>query len=305
MSVTLAAEDLHVTQSAVSRQLHMLEEMLGVKLFVRGHRSISFTSEGERLFQVADAAVRQLYDVVRNISTVRNRRPVTVSAPTGFAGLWLVPRMGHFQQRHPDINVRISANPRIVDLRQESIDLAIRYCPPDSAPRGAVRLFGESLAPVAHPSLRRHPLDRPEDLRDYFLLELDDFRRLHLQWTDWAAAMGWGDINARGILRFNQYDQVIQAAIAGQGIALGRLELLRTLLREGRLVALSSARVARREYAHWLIQAEASPREDVAAVVNWIRSQASEMESGAPLACAPVIATPRKSSLEYKAEPRH
>lgn len=94
MSITLAATDLYVTQSAVSRQIHTLEEMLGVKLLVRGHRSIAFTAEGERLFRVADTAVRQLQEVVGSIAVARERRPVTVSAPIGFVGLWLLPRMG-------------------------------------------------------------------------------------------------------------------------------------------------------------------------------------------------------------------
>jgi len=280
MSITLAADDLCVTQSAVSRQIHALEEMLGVKLLVRGHRSITFTPEGERLFSVADTAVRQLQEVVGSISVARDRRPVTVSAPVGFAGLWLLPRMGHFQQRHPDIDLRISANARLVDLRNEGIDLAIRYCPPAAAPQGALRLFGETLAPVAHPSLCTRPLERPEQISEHFLLEFDDLRRFHLQWADWLSAMGWTNAKPKGILRFNQYDQVIHAALAGQGIALGRLELLKTMLAEHRLVALSRPRVAEHEYAHWLIQGDAEPREDVLDVITWVRSQAAEMKLG-------------------------
>jgi LysR family transcriptional regulator, glycine cleavage system transcriptional activator len=280
MSITLAADDLCVTQSAVSRQIHALEEMLGVKLLVRGHRSITFTPEGERLFSVADTAVRQLQEVVGSISVARDRRPVTVSAPVGFAGLWLLPRMGHFQQRHPDIDLRISANARLVDLRNEGIDLAIRYCPPAAAPQGALRLFGETLAPVAHPSLCTRPLERPEQISEHFLLEFDDLRRFHLQWADWLSAMGWTNAKPKGILRFNQYDQVIHAALAGQGIALGRLELLKTMLAERRLVVLSRPRVAEHEYAHWLIQGDAEPREDVLDVITWVRSQAAEMKLG-------------------------
>lgn len=281
MSITLAAEDLYVTQSAVSRQIHALEERLGVKLLVRGHRSITFTPEGERLFGVADAAIRQLQEVVGSISAARDRRPVTVSAPSGFAGLWLLPRIGDFQQRHPDIDLRISTNARIVDLRSEGIDLAIRYCPPSAAPQGAARLFGETLAPVAHPFLCVQPLERPEQISEYFVLEFDDLRRYHLQWTDWLSAMGWASAKPKGVLRFNQYDQVIQAALAGQGIALGRLQLLGTMLAERRLVALSKPRrVAEHEYAHWLIQGEAEPREDILDVITWIRSQAAEMELG-------------------------
>lgn len=281
MSITLAAEDLCVTQSAVSRQIHALEEMLGVKVLVRGHRSITFTPEGERLFAVADTAVRHLQEVVDSISVVRDRRPVTVSAPTGFAGLWLLPRMGHFQQSNPDIDLRISASARIVDLRSEGIDLAIRYCPATAAPQGAIRLFGEALAPVAHPALCVQPLERPEQISEYYLLEFDDLRRYHLQWADWLSAMGWASAKPKGVVRFNQYDQVIQAALAGQGIALGRLELLGTMLEERRLVVLSRPRVTEHEYAHWLIQGDAEPREDVLDVITWVRSQAAEMELGA------------------------
>src|SRR5579871_927295 len=247
MSITLAAEDLYVTQSAVSRQIHALEEMLGVKLLVRGHRSITFTPEGERLFRVADTAVRQLQEAVGSISVTHDRRPVTVSTPIGFAGLWLLPRMGHFQQHHHDIDLRISANPRIVDLRSEGIDRAIRYCPPSAAPEGTVRLFGETLAPVAHPSLRAEPLESPEQVSQYFLLEFDDLKHYYLQWPDWLSAMGWASAKPKGVLRFNQYDQVIQAALAGQGIALGRMELLGPMLAERRLVALSRPQVADRE----------------------------------------------------------
>lgn len=281
MSVTLASEDLCVTQSAVSRQIHALEDMLGVKLLVRGHRSITFTPEGERLFWVADTAVRQLQEVVGSISVARDRRPVTVSAPSGFAGLWLLPRMGHFQQRHPDIDLRISADARIVDLRSGGIDLAIRYCPASAAPKRAVRLFGVTLAPVAHPSLCVDPLERPEQISDYFLLEFDDLRRYHLQWADWLSTMGWASAKPKGVLRFNQYDQVIQAALAGQGIALGRLELLGAMLKERRLVLLATPRrLAEHAYAHWLIQGDAEPREDVLDVITWVRSQAAEMELG-------------------------
>lgn len=288
MSITLASEDLCVTQSAVSRQIHALEEKLGVKLLVRGHRSITLTPEGEALFRVADTAVSQLQEVVGSISVARDRRPVTVSAPNGFSGLWLLPRMGHFQQRHSDIHLRISANARVVDLRGEGIDVAIRYCSPSAAPKGAVRLFGETLALVANPSLCARALEGPEQISEYFLLEFDDLRRYHLQWSDWLSAMGWASAKPKGVLRFNQYDQVIQAALAGQGIALGRMELLGTMLAERRLVALSRPRrVAVHEYAHWLIQADAEPREDVFDLITWVRSQAAEMELGGSASLTP------------------
>jgi LysR family transcriptional regulator, glycine cleavage system transcriptional activator len=278
MSITLGAEDMCVTQSAVSRQISALEDMLGVKLFMRGYRSISFTTEGERLFSVADSAVRQLQEVVGAISIARDRRPVTVTASIGVSGLWLLPRMGRFQQRHPDIDIRISANNRLLDLRSEGIDLAIRYCPASAAPKGAVKLFGESLAPVAHPSLCSK-LDSPHRLAEHFLLEFDDMRRYHLQWPEWLTSMGWSGVKPKGVLRFNQYDQVIQAAVAGQGIALGRLELLGSMLADGRLAVLSTPRSTKVDaHAYWLVQADPQPREDVLDVAAWIRAEAQKCE---------------------------
>src|ERR1700761_7283863 len=153
MSITLAARDLCLTQSAVSRQVHALEAQLGVPLLLRGYRSIAFTPEGERLFRSADGALQQLQDVMGDIGTHGAQRPVTLSASIGFTGLWLLPRLSHFQQAHPGVDLRVSASDRVADLRNDGIDLAIRYASAAAAPEGALRLFGESIAPVAHPSL--------------------------------------------------------------------------------------------------------------------------------------------------------
>src|SRR5215468_3455355 len=128
MSITLAAEDLCVTQSAVSRQIRALEDMLGVKLLVRGHRSIAFTPEGDRLFRNTNDAVQQLQDAVGAIRVSGQRLPVTITCSIGVAGLWLLPRLTSFQETHPGIDLRIAASDRVEDLRGEGIDLAIRYC---------------------------------------------------------------------------------------------------------------------------------------------------------------------------------
>ena len=274
MSITLAAEDLCLTQSAVSRQIKALEGQLGVKLLIRGHRTIAFTPEGERLFRSADGALQQLQDVLGEIDALGAPRPVTLSAAIGFTGLWLLPRLSGLQQRHPNVDLRVSANNRVADLRHDGIDLAIRYTTESAAPAGAIRLFGESLAPVAHGSLALQALDSPRRLSQLDLLDFDDPQHPWLQWNDWLAATGWSDVKPRTILRFNQYDQVIQAALAGQGVAIGRLELIQPLLDAGRLVASAPAgpRIET-AYAYWLIQADAQPREDVRRVAAWIQEQ--------------------------------
>ncbi len=280
MSITLAAQDLCLTQSAVSRQIQALEESLGVPLLNRGYRSISFTPEGEQLFRVADNAVQQLQDAFAALTSERERQPVTITASIGVTALWLLPRLGEFQQRYPNIDIRLAANNKLLDLRTEGADLAIRYCAAKNAPPGSVRLFGETVVPVGHPSLAVRPLNSVEALEQQVLLEFDDPRRPWLQWADRLKAMGLGAAKPKGILRFNQYDQVIQAALVGQGIALGRLALVEPMLADKRLVVLDAERQDHSGgYAYWLLLAEATPRPDVRDVVDWIRSEAFRVES--------------------------
>lgn len=281
MSISLAAQDLCLTQSAVSKQIHALEEQLGVKLLVRGHRSISFTAEGERLFRSADGAVQQLQDVMGGIRQAGEQRPVTLSASIGMTGLWLLPRLAHVQKLHPGVDVRVSSNNRLADLRNEGIDLAIRYTTPALAPAGALRLFGETVAPVAHPSLGLKSLRSAGAVSGLCLLAFEDPQHPWLQWSDWLASLGWADAKPQAVLHFNQYDQLIQAALAGQGVALGRLELIQPLLDEKRLVRVAAPEpVQSSGHAYWLIQAEDAPREEVRHVAAWLAAEARQQQSG-------------------------
>ncbi|MBY0467578.1 MAG: LysR family transcriptional regulator [Burkholderiaceae bacterium] len=283
MSITLAAQDLCITQSAMSRQVHALEAQLGVPLLVRGHRSISFTPDGERLFRSANGAVQQLQDVLGELHAQKMARPVTLSASIGVTGLWLLPRLSRFQALHPGVDLRVSANNRVADLRQDGIDLAIRYAAPTAAPDGAVRLFGESLIPVAHPAVGVKSIGSAKALAALSLLEFDDPQHPWLQWADWLAAMDLSHAKPRAVLRFNQYDQVIQAALAGQGVALGRLALIQPLLDEGRLVRLAPLRRATElTHAYWLLRAHERPRKEVCLVADWIEREARAIQPDPP-----------------------
>ena len=279
MSITHAAEDLCLTQSAVSRQVAALESQLGVRLFTRGYRAIAFTPEGERLFRSADAAVQQLQDAMGELSAAGADKPVVLGASIGVASLWLLPRLARFQDAHPGIELRLSASDRIVDLRHDDIDLAIRYV--RDAPAGAGvaprRLFGETVVVVAHPGIADGALAGRRALGRQTLLEFDaprgHLRPAWLQWSSWLERRGWAGARPRGVLRFSQYDQVIHAALAGQGVALGRLPLLQPLLDEGRLAIVDPARIET-DHGYWLLQADAAPRRAVRLAADWIAAEA-------------------------------
>ena len=281
MSITLAAQDLFLTQSAVSRQIAALEAALGVALLVRRHRAIAFTQAGRQLFEVADAALESVAQCVQTLRQDDATRPVTITASVGVTGLWLLPRLSALQAALPDIEVRLSADNRLNDLRADDIDLAIRYCHADEAPAHAVRLFGETIAPVAHPALGVRKLSSARALRGVRLLELDDATHPQLGWQAWLEARGWSDTPHAPVSRFNQYDQVIQAALAGQGVALGRLALLRAQLDGGLLRVLGApGSPTELSHAYWLLQAgattgRATARPAVKRVADWIRAQAA------------------------------
>lgn len=281
MSITLAAAELCLTQSALSRQIQALETFLGHRLFVRGHRSIEFTAEGQRLFRGADAWLEKMGDLVAALRPSGARQPVTISASVGVTALWLLPRLGAFQAAFPQVDVRVAAGNRLVDLERENIDLALRYCTPDAAPAGALRLFGEALLPVAHPALGVSAIDDPAQLQRHVLLEFDDVSRPWLQWPDWLRRAGVAGFKPKGVLRFNQYDQVVQAALAGQGVALGRLELVRPLLADNKLAPASATPypASALDYGYWLIVRGGRLGEHAAIVRDWIVAQACQNDS--------------------------
>jgi len=280
MSITLAAQDMCVTQSALSRQIQALEATLGYRVLVRGHRSIEFTAEGRRLFRHADAMLEQLGEVVASLRPGDARQAVTISASIGVTALWILPRLNAFQLAAPHIDVRVAASNRFVDLEREQVDLSLRYCRPQDAQEGALRLFDEALVPVAHPVLAVCAIEDAAQLRQQVLLEFDDVSRPWLQWPAWLRGAGAGRIKPKGVLRFNQYDQVVQAALAGQGVALGRLELVRPLLEQGKLALASALPATASDYAYWLI-ARTALSADALVVRDWIVEEAAR--SGGPL----------------------
>jgi LysR family transcriptional regulator, glycine cleavage system transcriptional activator len=254
LSFTKAAEELFITQSAISRQVKTLEDYLGVALFDRRPRTLALTEKGEELYRVAIEVLDRLQSATDAIKAQSRTRQIAITTTTGFASLWLIPRLQRFTGLHRDIDVRISATTDLLNLERSLIDLAVRYCKPEAVPAGAVRLFGEEVLPVCSPSLLRsasRALRKPHDLAHHILLHFDHpgAEKLVTDWGTWLTALGIGDLKAAGSLHFSQYEQMIQAAIAGQGVALGRQPLVNELILSGALVApFKSAVVGTRAY---------------------------------------------------------
>lgn len=270
MSITLAAKDLCLTQSAVSRQIQSLEEHLGIPLLIRKHRAIALTAEGEQLLHLASPWLDRLSEYSESLQQRGRLRPVTITATISVTSLWILPRLGAFQDAHPNIDVRVSATNRMLNLKQESIDLAIRYACERDVPPGAVRLFGEKVLPMASKKVAARAFKNPNALLDEVLLEYDEIARPWLRWSDWLTATGLPDAKPKAYLHLNQYDQVIQAAIEGHGVALGRVALVLPMLKDGRLVALADNGFGNSDYAYWLIDESSSPRSEVQELRNWI-----------------------------------
>ena len=280
-----AAEELHLTQSAISRQIQGLEDDVGAPLFLRGTRHVELTGAGASLLRAVAPMLDRLDATVRQIRQARGRRTVSVTTFASFASLWLIPRLEAFQREHPDLDIRVSANDAIVDIDGSEVDLALRYCTPSVAPAGAVRLFGEVLTPVASRWLieagRGKPLEKPEDLALHTLLEEDDGHPGHgiLGWRHWLMTHGLKDFQPQRWLYFNYTYQQVQAALAGQGVALARLPLVAEALRAGELVEPFDPVTHRapREHAYWLVAAPAArQRTEVSQFCEWVERQARE-----------------------------
>src|SRR5713226_9462164 len=282
LSFTKAGEELYLTQSAVSRQIKELEDQLGAPLFERRHRALSLTAAGQQFYASAAQVLTTMRAATERLRTQSGRRrPLSVTTTNSFAALWLVPRLAGFTRTHPGIDVRIMAETRVQDLERDGLDLAIRHGPAALAGPNAVRLFGERVFPVCSPRLLRdprRPLKQPADLKDHCLLQYDDPDGRHpwLHWKTWLEVAGLTDFRPAATLSFSGYEQIIPAAIAGHGVALGRSPLVKDLLLSRDLVApfKSTADPARAYFA--IVAKDAAGRPEVAAFVEWLKAEAAK-----------------------------
>ncbi|WP_218191361.1 LysR substrate-binding domain-containing protein [Enhydrobacter aerosaccus] len=232
-SMKAAAERLSVTPGAISQRIRLLEEAAGQRLFVRGRDGVRLASKGETLFAALDAPFHAIEAADRGLGKNAARR-VVVSMMSSFASGWLVPRLGRFARRHPDIEVVVETGPRLVDLAREPVDMAIRHGLGNYPGLDATKLIAPELVVVASPRLLRSgpPLAAPADCLRYTLLHDID----RGDWPLWFEAQGVAVPKRLKGPSFSDDHLVVRAAVAGQGLALVRDVYAQDELRSGRLV---------------------------------------------------------------------
>ena len=236
LSFTAAAEELHVTQTAISHQIRRLEEQLGRKLFDRRNRALALTRDAETYLPAVRAAFEDLRLATARLQRLGRDDVLTVSTTASLAAKWLVTRVAAFQDAHPGIEVRITTSSHLVDFRRDQVDMAVRYGRGSWPGLRADWLMAEDIFPVCSPALLAGPraLRQPEDLAEHTLLHVTATRE---DWQVWLTAAGLPrSLAERRGLTFDQSFMAMQAAIEGLGVALGRSRFVETDIAAGRLV---------------------------------------------------------------------
>ena len=243
LSFTKAAEELYVTQAAISHQVKALEEALGVQLFRRLNRRLMLTDAGQLYLPALTEAFDGIDAATGRLRADENAGSLTVSVANSLAAKWLLPRLPRFRERHPEIDVEISAADRLVDFGRDNADMGIRYGLGNYPGLKVDPLMEDTVFPVCSPQLVNGrlvdgppPLRAPEDLRRHTLLHDDVGTGEAPNWRRWLTAAGVTGANPERGPRYSHSSLVLQAAIDGQGVALGRSSLVSLDLEAGRLV---------------------------------------------------------------------
>lgn len=240
LSFTRAAAELNVTPAAISHAIRELELDLKVKLFERSSRVVRLTPAGESLGRAVAEGLGTITRAVQRLRAAEGRPKLVVTTSPSLAAKWLVPRLDRFLERHPEVDVRIDVAPRLLDFAEESVDIGIRFGTGDYPGLVAERLFEESVFPVCSPHLltARRRLKQPRDLRHFTLIHIDWDAQWATwpNWSMWLRAAGAPEVDATRGLHFSQTALALQAALDGQGVALGDSTLVADDLAAGRLV---------------------------------------------------------------------
>lgn len=283
LSYRQAAGELRVTPAAVKQLVARLEDALGAPLLERRGRGLALTAAGATGSEELSRAFRDIASAVRKMRPGDQRQRLIISVEPSFATAWLVPRLENFRRRHPDIDVLIDSSPQVVDIERGAAEVAVRF---GKTPAGSLvvhRLFDEQLCAFCSPSLAQGTpgVRRLEDLARVTLIHWDlselswaASTRKWMGWKQWLSHVGASHIALGEGLTFSDYNLAVQAAIAGQGVVLGSLPILRSLLATKLLVSPFPDTVTT-DIGYDLVTTErALARADVASFVDWIIEQA-------------------------------
>ncbi|MFN3634703.1 MAG: LysR family transcriptional regulator [Rhizobium rhizophilum] len=274
-SLSAAAEALGLSQPAVSYQIRLLEQRVGLPLLHRLHRGVRFTEEGRRFLAIANRTVADVDSLQRSLRAARRRPTVRLATDYAFSSLWLIPRMHAFRQRHPEIDLQIVATQRLGQHWREDADLAVAFgTEGEFSPQGRL-LMPERVVPVCNPALAGRMAGNagaPDQAVPLINLEADNLS----PWLDWKsygerASIGALQQDRPGDLRFNTYAMVIQAAMGGQGIALGWLGIIDQLL-DSTLLVVAGKAVSVPDRGYWLVNGTDSSAARLLA--TWLVSEA-------------------------------
>ena len=276
LSFTKAAEELYVTQAAVSHQVKALEAALGVQLFRRLNRRLMLTDAGQLYLPALTEAFDAIDAATGRLRADENAGSLTVSVANSLAAKWLLPRLPRFRERHPEIDVEVSAADRLVDFGRDNVDMGIRYGLGNYPGLKVDPLMEDTVFPVCSPQLVDGPpvLRAPEDLRHHTLLHDDVGPGQAPDWRHWLTAAGVTGVNPERGPRYSHSSLVLQAAIDGQGVALGRSSLVSLDLEAGRLVQPFGPTLASHFACYVVSPVATAERPKIKAFRDWLLEEA-------------------------------
>jgi LysR family glycine cleavage system transcriptional activator len=272
LNLSAAAEEMSVTHAAVSRQVKQLEQRLGVQLFERLPRGLKLTAHGALLAEGTRQAFDRLASAIEDVSIPAVRRKLTISTFASLSARWLMPRVQSFAERFPDVDLQVVTSTRLVDFAREDVDIAIRFGGGNYPSLHVVPLFQPRDIVVCAPALlKKLKLEAIADLRNFPLLHDDSY----VSWERWLAAVGAKEVNARRGVICGDRNSMLQAALAGQGVAITSAVFAAGDLESGRLVQVFSNEI-RSEFS---IYAVCLPRRLndplIASTIDWLVCEAT------------------------------
>lgn len=276
-----AADELAVTPGAVAQQIKSLEQWLGMPLFRRlPSKGVALTAAGQRYAATVSQLLDGLADATARLVGQDNAHILTVSTIPSFASQWLIPRLGAFRQAHPGLDVRVIASNGLTDFTREEVDIVVRYGRGHYPGLWSTLLLHETFFPVCSPALLthpEHPLRSVQDLKHHVLLheEVEPLFSASPDWERWLAIAGATGIDARRGPRFTHTYLALQAAAAGQGVALVTSVLIGNDLATGRLIRPFGPEVPGPYNYHLVCPPEALDLPKVAAFRHWIEAEAA------------------------------